>query len=186
MKDFNGKDIPLEEEWALIHAHSNSLNNSEIDRRGLKEIYIRPEKTYDFHFYLEDAFGERAKDGKELEVKWMNFRSEAGSMLRFEELKHLNGTVTPAYQEENHFPGLRVFAVKLPLTHDSEDSENEPTPSVPEQSQTKSTGESAIQVRPQDHTPTDAPRAFDRRWLFLLLIPVLLILRRMFRASKST
>jgi len=148
----------------------------------------KPQETCLFQFYLEEAYAERAKEGNRLEVKWTNIDplQKGYSTLKMDEVIHADGSVTPAFEEENHFPGRRFFEVSLPLTDDAPNSEKEPSASGSSPTETETAEEAAAQARQQVFEQPDSPTSFNLRWLVLLLIPVLLLLRRMFRNRKAS
>jgi len=188
LQDKSGKVIPMEKAWALSHSQPDGFNNSAIDRRSIYDIYIRPEETREFKFYLEEAYGERAKEGIKLEVKWINSDPlpKGYRTLKFDEVAHADGSVTSAYEETNHFPGRRDFMVILPLTEDATASGNEPLSAGPAKSQINPADVPANQTQLQGGEMPDSPSSFDRRWLVLLLIPFVFFGLRAFRSRKES
>ncbi len=186
LKDRDGTVIPMDKSWALNQAQPDGTNQSRINSKSLFDPMVRPKQTCEFEFYLEDAYNEHAKDGVALEVKWNNCDPlpRGYSTLKMDEMVHTDGTVTPAYEEENHFPGFRVFEVKLPLTIKAF-SENMPLPNASAQSGTKPTKEQTNQTQSQVHNTPVASRSFDRRWLALLLIPIAFLFRRIVCTKKQ-
>jgi hypothetical protein len=186
--DKSGEAIPMEKKWALVHAQPDGTNDSALDRRSWIDPRLRPNESFEFHFHLEDAYSQRAKEGEVLEVKWNNISplQEGYNILKIDAIKDGDRIIVPAYEEENHFPGRRAFEVKLPLTVAAAASQIAPPSAAPAQSDAKSTEEPEYQSRQPNPAPTEDSRPFDRRWLFLLLIPVLFLLRRMFSTRKTT
>jgi hypothetical protein len=45
LKDARGNTVPMNEQWALIHAQPDGTNDSALDRRSLSGIYIHPGKS---------------------------------------------------------------------------------------------------------------------------------------------
>jgi hypothetical protein len=128
---------------------------------------------------LEDAYGERAKEGKALEVKWMNVPLHVGhDTLKIPEFANADGTVVPSHEEENHFPGRREFVVKLPLTDDVQTTGDAPAVTMPVES-VKPANEPVLQAQPPSSKKSSTPsKSFDLRWLLLLLVPGLILLLR--------
>ncbi len=180
-----GVSLQMDKDWALKHAQPNGTNDSAFDSRSLWAAYIHPEKSESFQFYLEDAYAERAKEGKELIVKWINSYSKEVGVIHVDEIRHADGTITPAYEEKNHFPGRRVFEVKLPLTNLAAASNNEQFPNLNALSKNQPDEELANKARSQARNTHDDTWQFDRRWLALLLIPIAFLFRRIVCTKKQ-
>ena len=186
LKDPDGNIVPMLKPWALSHSQPDGTNDSVLDRRSLQGIYLRPGDSSSFDFYLEDAYGQRAEEGKELTVKWMNIFSKPGGIIHIDEVKNTEGTITPAYQEENHFPGLREFAVTLPLAGDLPVTVDEPPVTTPEQAKPNPSSKPATPIQSQNQVQPTASNPFDFRWLLLFLLPGIILLRRCFLSRRVT
>jgi hypothetical protein len=94
--------------------------------------------------------------------------------------------VTPALTEKNHFPGLREFAVTLPLTLEAEDNSTPQTPATTRPAPGSKFIEDSEAAGRQPETESPASESFDLRWLFLLLIPSFVLLLRFWRSPKAS
>ncbi len=184
----NGIVLPLEEDWALSFAQPTKLNSSRLDSRSWSDIYIRHDETCKFYFVLEDAYGDKAKDGKVLEVQWFNIDPlpRGNSTLSFEKTISNDGKVFPAHKEENHFPRGRVFTVKLPLSDDALIEEDKPSVIVPSQDIASPDKKPASDASKQNDKQKAGSDPLDLRWLFLLLVPALFIAWRIVCARKAS
>lgn len=188
LRDKNGEVVPMDEIWAMRHAQPNEKNIGRIESMSILQVQILPGETCRFEFHLEEAYGDRAKEGELLEVTWLNMNSSLKeySTIWIDELKNPDGTVLrPAREEENHFPGVRTFMVKLPLPAEAADSTLESPGSSRSISEISPDNAPKTLGKQSGHNPP-ATKTFDRRWLFLLLIPGFALLLRFFRSRKSS
>jgi len=114
LQDSDGNHILQDVEWAQIH-QQDELHDRELSHRSMQVFAVYTLTKQEFQFDLEDAYGERAAQGKNLDVKWRCIYGNSKALIEVPARKGPDGKVIPAHDEVNHFPGLWTVSVTIPL-----------------------------------------------------------------------
>jgi len=186
--DANGTRVPQEENWSVDHSQEEWKDPN--GNRSFNEIWIAPSKKQEFEFDLEDAYGDRAAQGRTLEVKWKNIYSGPEATLSIRERINSDGHVEPAHEEVNHFPGLWTVSVSVPLQERGDDEKPAPDSDRPSANPPpeKASQEIPINKAPPlaASTPKNSPAAPNPWWWALLAIPAFLLVWLGVRFRKQT
>jgi len=187
--DSKGKHILQNVQWAKVH-QQDELNDESLNARGINQVYVYPSKKREFQFDLEDAYGDRAAQGRTLEVKWRNIFGGPETPIEVPESIGTSGTIVPAHDEKNHFPGLWTVSVSVPLPQRAGDKSTSPDSDHPSANQPpeKTSQETPSSKTPQliASTPKNPPTSPNPWWWALLAIPALLMVWLGLRTRKQT
>jgi len=186
--DASGTRVSQDERWSKSHRQEEW--NDPNDHRSLNEIWVAPSKREEFQFDLEDAYGDRAAQGRSLEVKWRNVYSGQEATLSIRERINSDGQVEPAHEEVNHFPGLWTVAVSVPLPKRGDDEKAAPDSAGPPANPPPEKASQDIPINKTPplaaNTPKNSPASSNPWWWALLAIPALLLVWFGLRTRKQT
>lgn len=176
--DSNGNRVPQLEKWSMLH-RQDEWNDPDAEHRSYNRIIITPSDKTEFHFYLEDGYGERASLGKILEVRWKNIYSGTSTDIDVGERHGADGKIIPPHREANHFPGLWMVSVNLPLPKKADGetispgTEKSPAPHTADEHSGSTNDQKSDLIHPNGNVDYSFRR---RSWLWaFLLVPMLFV-----------
>lgn len=122
--DTKGNHVNQDERWALDHAQIDFPDRTRMG--SYSGVSIPPSEEVHFQFYLDDAYGNNAVRGHNLEIKWINSFYQPSGKVTVYASKDKDGKIIPEHEELNHFPGVWTFTVSLPLPKSSEEKVTPP------------------------------------------------------------